>query len=90
MEPVAFGRRAILKKEGADDVRVEVYQNGGSFSCKLNGVDGPLWRTYSPQQLMRGDTPRMTLEDAWHSVLSKYPGYSVTEEQEAFPVESAK
>jgi hypothetical protein len=92
MEPVAFGRRAILKKEGADDVRVEVSRTGqANFSTIENGIaTGVIWARYTPEQLMKADTAPMTLDDAWRTLLSKYPDYSVTDVEDSFPVESAK
>jgi hypothetical protein len=90
MEPTPIGRRAILKKAGHSDVSVEVRQNvGGSFSCRVDGSDGAIWPKYSPEQTKRGDTRPMTLDDAWRSVLSKYPDYEVTASEDAFPVTAA-
>jgi hypothetical protein len=83
MEPTAFGRRAVLKKEGSPDKSIEVGRStGGSFWFKVDEITGPILRRYTPQQLMRGDTPAMTLHDAWRTVLSKYPDYAVTAEEE--------
>ena len=84
----AIGRRAVLKKQGSPDVRVSVEQSGqGTFTVTENGVVGAMWPKYSPDQLKSGNTPQMTLEDAWQKVLAKYPDYEVTGAEELLPDE---
>ena len=80
-------RRTILKKDGSPDISVEVSgRDGGTFSTLVNGEAGVIWPKYSPEQLMSGNTPPMTLDDAWRTLLSKYPDYSVGVVEDAVPV----
>jgi len=80
---IIAGRKAILKKDGCADVSVAVLQHeNGSFEPIIDGVSGSTWPKYTPQQLMTGNTPPRTLESVWQSLLAKYPGYSITDEQE--------
>lgn len=84
----AIGRRAILKKTGSPDVPVSVEQTGqGTFTANENGVTTAIWPKYSPEQLKSDDTPSMTLDRAWQTVLAKYPGYQVTALEELTPDE---
>jgi hypothetical protein len=86
MEVRAIGRRAILKKLGSPDISIEILQTArGGFSFAANGMWGPMWPKYTPQQLMMGDTPPMTLDGAWESLLAKYPDYSLDAREDAFP-----
>jgi hypothetical protein len=88
MQAQAIGRRAILKKDGCADIKVEVQQRErGSFSFAENGVWGAMWPKYTPQQAMSGNTAPMTLESAWESIVSRYPGYSASAVEDAFPEE---
>jgi hypothetical protein len=80
------GRRAVLKKAGEADVSVAVvrHDNGG-FEVVIDGNSAATWPKHTPQQVMSGNTPAATLDGVWGSVLSKYPGYSVTQEEEVVP-----
>ena len=82
MEPEAFGRRAILKKTGSPDIRIEVRRNSAfDFSTVEDGIPtGPVLRKFSPRELMSGVGPApMTIDDAWRVFLSKFPHYSETD-----------
>jgi hypothetical protein len=84
MQSIIIGRRAVLTKQGSPDVRVQVSSmNGGGFTVTENGKSSALWPKYTPRQLQTGDTPPMTLDDAWRHLLSKYPDYTVTAEENA-------
>jgi hypothetical protein len=48
----------------------------------VDGTSGVTWPKYTPQQLMTGNAPRSTLNGVWQSLMSKYPEYSITDEQE--------
>jgi hypothetical protein len=86
MGPQAIARRATLQKAGSPDVRVQVSRiEGGGFSLSENGKGSVTWPKYSAEQLKRGDTPPMTMDEAWRSLLSKYPGYTETNREESFP-----
>lgn len=84
MEPkIISGRRAVLKRDGAPDVSLAVLQHeNGSFEPIIDGMSGAHWQVYTPTQLMTGNTPRPTLDTVWNSLLAKYPGYSITEQEE--------
>jgi|GEM_PF-5310136 hypothetical protein len=78
------GRKAVLKRNGSPDVSVSVLQHeNGSFEVVIDGASGASWPKYTQQQVMSGNTPPSTLESVWQSLLSKYSGYSITDEQEA-------
>jgi len=80
---IISGRRAVLKQEGSPDASVAVLQHeNGGFEVVIDGRSGVSWPKYTPQQLMTGNTPPSTLESVWQSVLSKYPGYSINNEEE--------
>ena len=80
---IISGRKAVLKKDGSPDVSVAVVQHeNGSFEVVVEGRSGVTWPKYTPQQLMTGDTPRSTLDGVWQSLMSTYPEYSITDEQE--------
>jgi hypothetical protein len=82
----AIGCRAILKKPGSPDISVELLRNDdGTFSFTENvETRGTIWPKHSPQQLKSGDTPRMTLDEAWRSLLAKYPDYEATALEDGF------
>jgi hypothetical protein len=83
MPRIIGGRRAVLKKDGSPDVSIVVLQHeNGAFEVVIDGASGATWPKYTPKQLASGNTPPSTLESVWQSLLSKYPGYSVTDEQE--------
>ena len=80
---IISGRKAVLKRECSPDVSVAVLQHeNGSFEVAVDGTSGVTWPKYTPQQLMTGNTPRSTLDGVWQSLMSKYPEYSITDEQE--------
>jgi hypothetical protein len=79
-------RRTILKKSGSPDISVEVYgTDGGEFSTIVDGKAGVIWPNYSPEQLKSGNTPPRTLDDAWCTLLSQYPDYSVGVVEDVVP-----
>jgi len=74
-------------------MRVEVHRNSAyEFSTVENGIPtGIVSRRLTPQEAMRGDGPApMELDEAWRTLLSKYPDYTVTALEDAFPVEDGK
>lgn len=84
MQSIIVGRRAVLTKQGSPDVRVQVSSMpGGGFTVSENGVTSAMWPKYTPRQLQTGDTPPMTLDDAWRQTLSRYSDYEVTAVEDA-------
>jgi hypothetical protein len=80
MQAQSVARRAILKKPGHPDVRVEVsaLQGGGGFGITVDGKSGVVWPRYTPQQCISGNTPPMTLDGEWQKLLDKYSDYTPT------------
>jgi len=76
----AFALRGVVKKPGLPDRRFELRRNQFDFSVIVNGAEiGRYYRTYSPQQLMRGDCPPMGIEEAWQGCMARYfPGHEAT------------
>jgi hypothetical protein len=84
MQTAAIGRRATFRKAGCPDIKVEVsaMQGGGAFTVTENGESSATWPRYTPQQLMNGDTPPMTLDDVWRRLREqRYSDYAVTDEE---------
>jgi hypothetical protein len=84
---VAFALRAVLKKEGADDVLLEIRRSSAfDFAILENGrPTGTAWKTVSPQQAMRGESSPFSLQEAWDSwVAKRFPDYTVTTLEEGF------
>jgi hypothetical protein len=80
----AIAVRAVLKKAGCPDIQLELHRSSSfDFTLIENGKASAFWRTYSPQQLIAGNSPPMSLEEAWQSCMSRYPDYVVVNMDEA-------
>jgi len=81
-----FAVRAVLKKEGCEDVRFELRRNS-AFDLTIyenNKSIGIFWRVLTPVDAMRGGRV-LTLQEAWRACLAKrYPGYTPTDCEEGF------
>lgn len=80
----AIALRGVLKKEGLPDILFELRSQPDDFQMFVNGKEiGRYYRTYSPQQLISGNCPPMSIKEAWQgSVAKHFPGYVASNMEE--------
>jgi hypothetical protein len=80
----ASALRAILKKDGEADIRLEVRRRS-EFDFEVLENGNPVkaaWRALSPQEAISGTAKPLTLQQAWENSVSQFPDYAVTNLEE--------
>jgi hypothetical protein len=81
---IAFARRAILKKDGFPDIRIELTQSSRfGFTLTEDGKAYAYWPKYSPEQLKTGDCAPRSLDQVWQNCIQRFPGYTISDVEEA-------
>jgi len=78
-DPLAL--RALLKQEDGPDIHFELRRiSRFEFTAVENGKAGPLWKAFTPQELINGNCPpAMGIWEAWQScMVHRFPGYVAT------------